>query len=65
MNQAIGEKEALYRGSLDCLIRTVRTEGVRALYKGFVPTFVRQSPWNIAVRLDFFILFADCARSAL
>lgn len=43
----------IYTGSLDCAIQTVRNEGFRALYKGFVPTWVRMGPWNII----FFITY--------
>lgn len=43
----------LYRGPLDCLIKTVRSEGVGALYKGFTPTYVRLAPWQLV----FFVLF--------
>lgn len=43
----------LYRGSIDCGIQTVRNEGLLALYKGFVPTWVRMGPWNII----FFITY--------
>lgn len=44
---------APYRGSFDCAVRTVRHEGPRALYKGFIPTWVRMGPWNII----FFITY--------
>jgi len=37
----------LYKSSLDCLVRTVRTEGPLALYKGFIPNWLRLGPWNI------------------
>lgn len=43
----------LYKGSIDCGIQTVRNEGFSALYKGFVPTWVRMGPWNII----FFITY--------
>lgn len=43
----------LYRGSIDCGIQTVRNEGLLALYKGFIPTWVRMGPWNII----FFITY--------
>lgn len=43
----------LYKGSIDCLIQTVRNEGITALYKGFIPTWVRMGPWNII----FFITY--------
>ncbi|KAK3586644.1 hypothetical protein CHS0354_024250 [Potamilus streckersoni] len=38
---------AIYNSSLDCLLQTVRTEGLLALYKGFIPNWVRLGPWNI------------------
>lgn len=38
---------AIYSSASDCLIQTVRTEGVMALYKGFIPNWVRLGPWNI------------------
>lgn len=38
---------AIYTSSLDCLVQTVKTEGFMALYKGFIPTWVRLGPWNI------------------
>lgn len=44
---------AIYTGSLDCLIQTFRTEGFLALYKGFIPNWVRLGPWNVI----FFITF--------
>lgn len=48
-----GHHHKFYTGSLDCAIQTVRNEGFRALYKGFVPTWVRMGPWNII----FFITY--------
>ena len=35
----------LYSGMLDCLTKTVRGEGPLALYKGFVPNWMRKGPW--------------------
>uniref|UniRef100_A0A6M2DP82 Putative mitochondrial oxaloacetate carrier protein n=1 Tax=Xenopsylla cheopis TaxID=163159 RepID=A0A6M2DP82_XENCH len=43
----------IYNGSFDCALQTVRNEGFRALYKGFIPTWVRMGPWNII----FFITY--------
>lgn len=43
----------IYKGSLDCGIQTVRNEGFRALYKGFIPAWLRMGPWNII----FFITY--------
>ena len=36
-----------YRGPADCVARTVRAEGVLALYKGFMPVYGRQAPFNV------------------
>ena len=36
-----------YRGPADCVARTVRAEGVLALYKGFLPVYGRQAPFNV------------------
>ncbi|PNW84038.1 hypothetical protein CHLRE_04g218650v5 [Chlamydomonas reinhardtii] len=36
-----------YRSSLDCLVRSVRAEGLLALYKGFLPTWARLGPWQL------------------
>jgi len=46
-------QEYIYKGSIDCLIKTVKYEGVMALYNGFIPTFFRMGPWNII----FFIIY--------
>lgn len=37
----------VYKGAFDCLFRTVRQEGVRALYKGFAPSYMRLAPWQV------------------
>ncbi len=31
------------------LLKTIRREGVLALYKGFLPSYIRLGPWNILV----------------
>ncbi|KAL0125008.1 hypothetical protein PUN28_004264 [Cardiocondyla obscurior] len=43
----------IYSGSIDCLIQTIKNEGIPALYKGFIPTWFRMGPWNII----FFITY--------
>lgn len=43
----------IYSSSADCLLQTVKTEGFLALYKGFIPTWVRLGPWNVI----FFITY--------
>ncbi|CAM8881135.1 unnamed protein product [Rhodiola kirilowii] len=42
-------KAPLYSGVFDCLVKTVRAEGVMALYKGFVPILSRQGPFTIVL----------------
>jgi solute carrier family 25 protein 14/30 len=37
----------VYRGSWDCFVVTLRHEGFRALYKGFIPAWLRMGPWNL------------------
>jgi len=34
-------RPAVYTGSIDCLVKTVRHEGFFALYKGFIPAYCR------------------------
>ncbi|KAI5743005.1 hypothetical protein M8J77_013532 [Diaphorina citri] len=43
----------VYKGSIDCMLQTIKHEGFMALYKGFIPTWVRMGPWNII----FFITY--------
>ncbi|XP_034108655.1 mitochondrial uncoupling protein Bmcp [Drosophila albomicans] len=50
---ASASAQRLYSGSLDCAVQTIRNEGLLALYKGFIPTWVRMGPWNII----FFITY--------
>ena len=45
MNMKVGD----YDGALDCAYKTVRKEGFMALYKGFVPTVMRQGPFTIVL----------------
>ena len=43
---AIGE-EPLYRGSLDCLRKSIANEGIMVLSKGFGPAFVKLAPYTV------------------
>lgn len=43
----------IYSSTVDCLVQTVKSEGPLALYKGFIPTWMRLGPWNII----FFVTF--------
>ncbi|XP_058099962.1 mitochondrial uncoupling protein 4-like [Magnolia sinica] len=50
MNMRVGEGEKPpYAGALDCAVKTVRSEGAMALYKGFVPTISRQGPFTVVL----------------
>ncbi|KAL5982371.1 Mitochondrial uncoupling protein 5 [Asimina triloba] len=50
MNMRVGEDgKAPYSGALDCAVKTVRSEGVMALYKGFMPTMSRQGPFTVVL----------------
>jgi len=44
---------SLYTSSWNCFTRTCQTEGFMALYKGFIPTFVRLCPWNILFFMSY------------
>lgn len=47
-NQRIADgKGTLYSGALDCLVKTVRHEGVAGLYKGFLAHYLRLCPHTI------------------
>ena len=43
----------IYKSAVDCFAVTVRNEGFSALYRGFVPAFMRMGPWNII----FFLVY--------
>ncbi|KAK3090378.1 hypothetical protein FSP39_011327 [Pinctada imbricata] len=43
----------LYKGSVDCLVKTVQQEGFMALYKGFVPIWGRMAPWSLIFWLSY------------
>ncbi|KAK6923334.1 Mitochondrial substrate/solute carrier [Dillenia turbinata] len=50
MNMKVEAGEAPpYAGALDCAIKTVRSEGPMALYKGFIPTISRQGPFTVVL----------------
>jgi len=40
-----------FKSPVDCLRKTIQEGGLPALYKGFVPTFVRQAPYVIVMFL--------------
>lgn len=50
---SISHSTAYYANSIECLTNILRHEGVHALWKGFVPSFLRMNPWN----LTFFLVY--------
>eukprot|EP00911_Craspedida_sp_UC1_P000351 UC1_evm3s269 len=55
MNQPVGAdgRGTLYRGSFDCLKKTVSAEGIASLWKGFLPSWARMAPWSLVFWLTF------------
>lgn len=54
MNQAVSDEgEFKYRTSYDCLVKTIRIEGFRALWKGFFPTWARLGPWQFVFWVSY------------
>ncbi|KAG9245520.1 mitochondrial oxaloacetate transport protein-like protein [Calycina marina] len=47
MSRMYNQNGDLYKGVLDCLLKTVKTEGVLAIYKGFLPHLARILPHTI------------------
>ncbi|KAL4709914.1 hypothetical protein ACJJTC_003877 [Scirpophaga incertulas] len=49
MNQPVGPdgRGTLYRGMIDCLQQSIKNEGAMALYKGFLPMWIRLGPWAL------------------
>ncbi|EAY94320.1 hypothetical protein OsI_16087 [Oryza sativa Indica Group] len=52
MNQGKDAK-VLYRNSYDCLVKTVKHEGLTALWKGFLPTWARLGPWQFVFWVSY------------
>ncbi|TMS36814.1 hypothetical protein L596_003894 [Steinernema carpocapsae] len=43
----------IYKGSIDCLMHIVRTEGFFALYRGFIPIYIRMAPWSLTFWISY------------
>ncbi|MCL4124747.1 UNVERIFIED_CONTAM: hypothetical protein GTU68_049583 [Idotea baltica] len=54
----------LYKSSLDCLHQTVKNEGFWALYKGFLPCWIRMGPWSLTFWLTYEQIRNMCGTSA-
>lgn len=54
MNQAVDKEGTLmYKNSYDCLVKTVKIEGLAALWKGFFPTWARLGPWQFVFWVSY------------
>lgn len=42
-----GEGGMKYKGVLDCYVRTIKNDGMMALYRGFFPIWFRLGPWQL------------------
>ncbi|EDV31940.1 uncharacterized protein Dana_GF15592 [Drosophila ananassae] len=42
-----------YKGALDCLSKLLKQEGLMAMYKGFIPYWLRVSPWSMVFWMTF------------
>lgn len=51
MNQPHDEKgrALVYKSSVDCLVKTVKNEGFFALYKGFLPCYIRMVSYSTSM----------------
>ena len=47
MSRMYNQNGNLYQGVFDCLAKTVKTEGILAIYKGFLPHLARILPHTI------------------
>ncbi|KAL3829099.1 hypothetical protein ACJIZ3_017901 [Penstemon smallii] len=45
--------DSVYKGTLDCCFKMLKTEGLFAFYKGFFPNFGRLGSWNVLMFLTF------------
>ena len=45
MSQTIGNRK--YTGMIDCVVKTLKSEGPKAFYKGFLPQWMRFGPFNV------------------
>jgi len=43
----------VYKSSVDCAMKTIKGEGFLALYKGFLPCWLRMAPWSLTFWLSF------------
>ena len=52
-NMPMVDGKPMYNGIVDCLTKTIKAEGVLALWKGFMPAFIKLTPHTV---ISFVIL---------
>eukprot|EP00929_Paragymnodinium_shiwhaense_P091568 TRINITY_DN51489_c0_g1_i1.p1 TRINITY_DN51489_c0_g1~~TRINITY_DN51489_c0_g1_i1.p1 ORF type:complete len:294 (-),score=52.88 TRINITY_DN51489_c0_g1_i1:293-1174(-) len=50
-SRMMGDTTGQFKGPMDCVLTTLRNEGVSAFYKGFVPNYGRVGSWNVVMFL--------------
>ncbi|KAJ9582583.1 hypothetical protein L9F63_023071 [Diploptera punctata] len=43
----------LYKNTTDCILQSVRNEGLFSLYKGFLPLYLRLGPWAFVFWISY------------
>jgi len=51
--QMVKGGDKVYTGTLDCIMKTVAKDGPKAMYKGFMPTWMRLAPWQMIFFVSF------------
>ncbi len=46
-SKLMSDTNNIYKGVLDCYVRTIRNDGFPAIYRGFIPTWMRLGPWHL------------------
>lgn len=59
-NQSAVKSEKLYTGLIDCATKTVKIEGWRALFKGYIPHYIRIGPHTLLT-----LMFLEQVRTAI
>jgi solute carrier family 25, member 34/35 len=40
-------RKSIYSGPIDCVVKILKIEGIRGLYKGLAPTMIRLTPHTV------------------
>jgi solute carrier family 25 (mitochondrial uncoupling protein), member 27 len=46
-SKLMNDTSGIYKGVIDCYIKTIKNDGIRAIYRGFLPTWGRLGPWQL------------------